>query len=195
VAVLSLSRVPAALAHTVPDRVLHSFVRDGFDGGWPSSRLLPDGLGGFYGATSAGGKLSCDNGCGTIYHLIPRPKGGYVERVVHRFQWSNPGDGSYPRGDLVADAAGALFGTTDFGGSVELARRFCPAGCGTVFELTPHAGGFRETVLYSFTGGIDGIEPGNGVVLDAHGNLFGTAPYGGASGSGVAFELIPSGKT
>lgn len=48
-----------------------------------------------------------------------------------------------------------------------------------------------ETVLYTFTNGADGAVPFAGVIQDANGNLYGTAPYG--SNGGVVFELMPNG--
>jgi uncharacterized repeat protein (TIGR03803 family) len=59
----------------------------------------------------------------------------------------------------------------------------------------------QETVLYSFTGGAEGAFPHSGVVMDAEGNLYGTAYNGGnpncqtlyGSGCGTVFELTPSG--
>jgi uncharacterized repeat protein (TIGR03803 family) len=49
------------------------------------------------------------------------------------------------------------------------------------------------SVLYNFTGGSGGGNPLAGFVMDASGNLYGTATYGGGSGLGVAFKLSPSG--
>jgi hypothetical protein len=53
-----------------------------------------------------------------------------------------------------------------------------------------------ETVLHSFTNGVDGGFPVAGVVMDNHGNLYGTAETGGATcyGSntcGVVFKITP----
>jgi uncharacterized repeat protein (TIGR03803 family) len=48
-----------------------------------------------------------------------------------------------------------------------------------------------EKVLYSFTRS-DGSIPYPALILDAKGNLYGTAIVGGASGVGAVFELIPS---
>lgn len=50
-----------------------------------------------------------------------------------------------------------------------------------------------EKILYSFTGSSDGGSPEGGVVVDAKGNLYGTAFSGGANGGGAVFELSPSG--
>jgi uncharacterized repeat protein (TIGR03803 family) len=54
-----------------------------------------------------------------------------------------------------------------------------------VFQLTPQV----ENVLHSFTGGYDGFGPGGGVAFDATGNILGTTPDGGASASGVVYEV------
>ena len=51
------------------------------------------------------------------------------ERTLHLF--GSGADGAKPAAALVADASGALYGTTVFGGSGS-----CPGGCGTVFSLS-----------------------------------------------------------
>jgi len=103
-------------------------------------------------------------------------------------------DGSYPSAGLIFDAAGNLYGTTLRGGD-------SGEDDGTVFELTPAAGGgWTETVLHYFNNsGTDGIEPYAGLIFDAAGNLYGTTFAGGASGNcgggcGTVFELSPSGS-
>ena len=58
---------------------------------------------------------------------------------------------------------------------------------GTVFNLRPPAVPCKtalcpwtETVLYSFQGFTDGVEPTFGdLVFDAAGNIYGTTPHGG----------------
>ncbi len=93
-----------------------------------------------------------------------------------------------PNGPLLADQTGNLYGTTFYGGNDS-----CSLGCGTVFELSPDGqGGWTESVLYRFTGGVDGQSPAAGLILDSHGNLYGTT--GGAvcpPACGSAFELSP----
>jgi uncharacterized repeat protein (TIGR03803 family) len=52
----------------------------------------------------------------------------------------------------------------------------------------------KEQMLYSFCSldnCTDGELPEAGMVFDADGNLYGTAPQGGAFGDGVVFELTP----
>ena len=50
------------------------------------------------------------------------------------------------------------------------------------------------TVLYSFTGGLDGLLPEGGLTLDAAGNLYGTTPVGGAYLYGTVFRLDSNGR-
>jgi uncharacterized repeat protein (TIGR03803 family) len=118
-----------------------------------------------------------------------------TEKVVHSFTGGN--DGIDPAATLAQDAAGNFYGTTVSGGTGTL----CSNGCGTVFELSPVAGGkWKETVLYSFTGGNDGKNPYGGVTLDSKGDLYGTTVAGGSGGAcsgdgcGVVFLLSKSGK-
>src|SRR5207253_1886931 len=53
-----------------------------------------------------------------------------------------------------------------------------------------------EQVLYKFcpqVGCTDGTNPEGGVIMDASGNLYGTAYYGGSHNGGTVFKLAPSG--
>lgn len=99
-------------------------------------------------------------------------------------------DGEYLDTDVEIDVAGNLYGTSVLGGDF---------GGGTVWKLSPGAGGWVHTVLYSFTGSADGGEPYKGVTLDAAGNLYGTAVTGGSGscegGCGVVYKLTNSGGT
>src|SRR5262245_52740055 len=61
---------------------------------------------------------------------------------------------------------------------------------GEVASATP-----AETILYSFTGGIDGGVPYSGLFRDSSGNLYGTTVNGGASNYGVVFKLTPGGSS
>ena len=105
------------------------------------------------------------------------------ESVLYNFGVS--GDGLYPQSELVADKAGNLYGTTEYGGTANL---------GTVFELTPSG---TETLLYSFTGGAtDGAYPIHApLVFDKAGNLYGETSQGGPVNAGTVFELKLSGGT
>lgn len=99
-------------------------------------------------------------------------------------------DGAGPRSGMISDAAGNLYGTTEYDGINYF---------GTVFKLAPGAGGkWTEQVLYSFDpNATDGFYPMAGLTLDGAGNLYGTASQGGNlkafcnEGCGVVFQLTP----
>jgi uncharacterized repeat protein (TIGR03803 family) len=104
----------------------------------------------------------------------------YMYEVVRTFNTNN---GENPVGGLVRDSAGNLYGTAENGGK---------RSHGVVFKLS--AG--KETVLYTFTGGVDGGGPDSGVISsptslirDSTGNLYGTAYQGGTANQGVVFKL------
>jgi len=67
---------------------------------------------------------------------------------------------------------GNLFGVTTAGGGKCCHQQ---KGCGTVFKVTP-AG--KETVVYAFKGGNDGIQPSSELVK-GNGPFFGTTVFGG----------------
>jgi uncharacterized repeat protein (TIGR03803 family) len=115
------------------------------------------------------------------------------EKVLYEF-CSHDGndcpDGAQPLyGALVQDSQGNLYGTTRYGGVQD---------AGVVFELSPPPGGgdgpWTETVLHSFCSAAscqDGKWPWSGVILDSHGNLYGTTSAGGTVTHGVAFKVSP----
>jgi uncharacterized repeat protein (TIGR03803 family) len=119
--------------------------------------------------------------------IAARPAHARTETVLYSFTGGS--DGGYPYAGLTPDGAGNFYGTATYGG---LGNR--DNGHGTVFELSPNGnGGWNETVLYTFTGLTDGGNPVGPVIFDSVGNLYGTAANGGATGSGVVFELSPVG--
>ena len=99
-------------------------------------------------------------------------------------------NGEVPKGDLIANSAGDLFGTTSDGGANEAGGI---NGNGTVFEIAKTAGGYASapTTLVNFNYE-DGTSPVAGLLADASGNLFGTTESGGASDPlivGTVFEI------
>ena len=159
------------------EKVLYGFRDNATDGKNPSGKLVFDASGNLYGTTVDGGSSSV----GTAFELKREAVGIWKERVLHTFT-NNGTDGASPVSGLVLDAAGNLYGTTQFGGTF---------GVGTVFELSPNGiGGWTEKVLYSFSNnGTDGYYPYREVILDGAGNLYGTTFAGGFAGDGIAFEL------
>lgn len=160
--------------------VLYTFT-GGTDGGEPYARLLFDAAGNLYGTTLLGGNIGggCSSGCGTVFKLT-RTSSGWTESVPYAFEGG--ADGASPYDGLVFDAAGNLYGTTYGGGA---------SGKGTIFKLAPTSNGWTESVLFTFTGGRGGKYPYGDLILDATGNLYGTAFQGGV-GYGVVFELMPN---
>jgi uncharacterized repeat protein (TIGR03803 family) len=159
---------------TGDETVLHSFW--GEDGENPRAGLVLDAQGTFYGTTDGGGASDV----GTVFKLTKTGK----ETVLHSFCTKmNCVDGLGAVAGLTMDVTGNLYGTTP-GGGAHLG--------GTVFEM----GRGKETVLYSFcpvSGCADGAEPLADLVMDAKGNLYGTA-LGGTSGNGVVFKVDKAGK-
>jgi len=78
--------------------------------------------GSLYGETSSGGVY----GGGTVFKLTPTTGGIWTEEILHNFGHGT--DGTSPRGGLVFDPAGNLYGVTGAGGKYQY---------GTVFEITP----------------------------------------------------------
>jgi uncharacterized repeat protein (TIGR03803 family) len=153
------------------------------------SNVIVDAAGNLYGTTQGGGtSLNCHGfGCGTVFELSPASGGGWTLTVLHNFSGGN--DGQWPAAGLVLDSAGNLYGTTQNGGG----SIACTGGCGTVFKVSPSAGGtWTESVLYRFTGGNDGAQPVASLLRDDSGTLYGTAASGGASTGGVVFKLTNS---
>ena len=158
------------------------------DGEQAGEALLPDGHGGFYGTTTLGGTGPCGSfGCGTVFEVDPprARQNSWTEIIIHSFTYA---DGSSPRGHLIADSAGDLFGVTGDGGAYNV---------GTVYKLTPPSSGsgdWSESVLHDFSGtGGDGASPASGLLADASGALYGTTTLGGAApgGFGTVFKLSP----
>ncbi len=171
------------------EKVLHNFQLNGQDGVQPVSGLIFDAAGNLYGTTAAGGNTTCIGGCGTVFELIPIDGGGWTEKILHSFGGSP--EGAFPQGGLIFDSAGNLYGTTYEGG---------PRGGfqgGTVFELSPVAGGgWKEKILHHFSRTGPGF-PSSSLIFDAEGNLYGMALGGNGSGClgvygcGTVFELSP----
>lgn len=104
------------------------------------------------------------------------------ETVLYSFSDNDTEPGYEPYGGLIFDAAGNLYGTTQFGGVSD---------GGIVFKLTPTVpGSWTETLLHRFSdNGTDGYYPFASLIFDASGNLYGTTYAGGANDFGTVFEL------
>lgn len=180
--------------------ILHGFVGPLPDGGQPFGAPFLDRAGNLFGITYAGGHGICNGGSsgGVAYKLSPGANGKWTETIIHEFNGLT-GDGCFPYSYIISDKAGNLYGTTNEGGTLNgIQNTFCFEGCGSVFKLAPNLDGtYTETVIHSFSGtDNDGRNPFSGLVMDAHGNLWGTTYLGGSgcggSGCGTVFELSPT---
>ena len=175
---------PAAHGDPWTETTIYTFTGSP-DGGSPEAALTVGPGGVIYGTTSSGGSAAC--GCGTVFQLTPPPVSGgtWTESAIYSFTGIN-GDGASPSASVVVGSNGALYGTTQSGGSADL---------GTVFKLTPPAttgGGWTERVLHSFSGeNGDGATPLAALVPGANGVLYGTTSTGGTAGHGTVFAVAP----
>jgi uncharacterized repeat protein (TIGR03803 family) len=162
---------------TYVETLLHSFDNSAKDGFSPFGGLIRTSAGVLRGTASGGGP----NGRGIVFKLTPSGN-AYTETILYSFNGTPAGDGSTPMSTLVADAKGALYGTTYYGGAKD---------GGTVFKMTPSGNAFTEKAIHSFTPSstIDGENPEAAVVVTKGGAVFGVTPFGGKNGGGIVFEL------
>jgi len=154
------------------ETTLHTFLST--DGTYPTAGVILDKSGNLYGTTSSAGPA----GGGTVYELTPSG-GSWTFNLLRGFTGVLGGG---PASRLAMDADGNLYGTTVKDGAHQQ---------GSVFKLSPSGGGWTYTDLYDFTGGSDGCYPNSYLLMDADGNLYGTATWCGAHGYGVIFEITP----
>jgi hypothetical protein len=166
---------------------LYTFT-GGSDGAMPWARVTigPDGT--LYGTAILGGNDSFPNGTGVVFNLRPpsripsRVLTPWNETVLYTF--GGLADGNYPEGDVIFDAAGNLYGTTQQGGYE------CndTVWCGVVYQLARNGSGWLRIFIYQFNSGNVAF-PYSGVIFDHAGNLYGTTTNVG----GAAFQLVHHG--
>lgn len=185
-----------------------SYVEDGAD---PVNGVAFDSAGNLYGVTFEGGPTTGEylgnftSGGGIVYELTAA-SGYTVYKDLHDFgetittAGGQPGlDGFGPLSGVTVDSAGALYGTTNYGGG-----NFGANYAGIVWEITSSG---QYVDLHDFGGTRPGNQPDGGgaqgaVTLDALGDIVGTtllggqqiaAPFGGTWTRGVLWELRPDG--
>ena len=112
-----------------------------------------------------------------------------TERILYRFKGG--ADGAHPNRGVVLGKGGNLYGTTS---GTAFSRIDGCTECGTVFEISTRTD--TEKILHRFSGGLDGANPGSGLIFGRTGNLYGTTQFGGpnctrwvATGCGTVFEI------
>jgi len=165
---------------------VHTFNEDCHP--WPVGKFTLGTDGTFYGVAMCGGTY----GYGMVYAITTAREYNCV------YSFAGGSDGIQPMAAPVQGPDGNFYGTTQYGGT-NTDRNASYAGCGTVYRLTP---GVSETVLYRFTGGVDGDEPTAPLVLGRDGNLYGTTQSGGLTdynpetglyGYGTVFQITTNG--
>ncbi len=166
-----------ALAGAQTERAIHTFAGEP-DGQEPYTTLVFDKAGNLYGTTIYGGTFNQ----GSIFKLTPSGF-SWTETILYSFGTTSA-DGIYPKGALVFDAKGNLYGTTTSGRS---------AKGSSLFQLSPptvSGGSWTFTVLANFELSNQGSTGPCGLLWVNGLHLFGVAPYGG-NGYGSIVELAP----
>lgn len=144
----------------------------------PAAGLAADGLGFLWGTTEHGGTLAQ----GTVFKI--QEFTNTVTTMVEFTGITGSRKGSSPKSTLVRDNSGTMWGTTYLGGANDL---------GTIFKINPSTGAFTTVVEFANDGVTNwGAKPVAGMVLDASGDLWGTAERGGSSNVGLVFKIRPS---
>ncbi|MBA3915083.1 MAG: hypothetical protein H0X25_14790 [Acidobacteriales bacterium] len=155
--------------------VLHNFGAQ--EARVPGGLLAIDNQGNVYGSTYYGGPSNT----GAIFEISPLGN-TWKEKVLH---YMGGLDGS-AASSVVVDSAGNLFATAGRGGKYNR---------GTIFELSPAAGGSWKFVrLYDFGTNPEDGECPQGLLPAPDGSFFGTNEGLGDFGFGTVFQFSPTGE-
>ena len=156
-----------------------------FGGGGPGPLTIAQD-GSLYGTLASGGPQRR----GEVYRLSP-DTAGWRKEVLHQF--SNDGNGIGPGGALSILNDGTVLGTTT--ATSPGAYEFIPDGFGTLFALTPPAGGAWTKQVLRIFNGMDPARPGElpngGLVPDNQGSFLGTTFRGGSWDGGTLNRVTP----
>lgn len=152
----------------------------------PNGGLIADANGNLYGTLHSEEILASGGDADTFGAVFELTNSGGVwsQNILYSFQGEAHHDGLDPVAGLIFGPQGSLLGTTEYGGE----GAFCGYGCGTVFGLAPQAGGSWTERAYKF---LHGGSPQASLVMDASGNIYGTA-VAGSSKAGAVFEFSPA---
>ena len=183
-----------AVYRITPSDTLTPYSLDGANGAIAYAGLVQATNGDLYGTVQLAGV----NGGGTVFRMTP--SGALT--ALYSFPWScatspcTAPDGALPYAGLVQATNGDLYGTTEYGSSLNCS----PYGCGTVFKFTPSG---TLTTLYTFctqSGCPDGSLPQAGLIQATNGDFYGTTANGGVAndeiygnGAGTVFKITPTG--
>jgi uncharacterized repeat protein (TIGR03803 family) len=201
--------------------ILHYFANNGIDGTYPNSPPVLAADGNFYGATTRGGtndagavyKYTPDGFLAVIYNYDPATSGlgpafsptqgsdgnlyvvteggrtcgsvikistAGVLRNTHVFDCG--ADGGEPAGGVFQGSDGNFYGALQGGAAYDR---------GALFKLSPS---FDYSVLHSFGGTSDGIQPSGAVIQGTDGNFYGLDFGGGSFNDGTIYNYSLSGS-
>jgi len=184
---LLAGRVPAQTFTT-----LHSFtttdppyIYTNSDGANPQAGLVLSGNT-LYGTASAGGFYDTypfnyydHYAAGTVFAVNTDGTG-----FTNLYNFTDGSDGATPLGGLIL-SGNAIYGTASSGRGIYR--------IGAVFAINIDGWGFT-TLTNFYTTQYDGNNPADGLVINTSGNtLYGTAEWGGSSGSGTLFSVNTNG--
>jgi uncharacterized repeat protein (TIGR03803 family) len=159
------------------------------DGLTPQAPLTIDGNGNIYGTTNYGGAFGASDDGGVVFELSPT-RNAYTYTVLHSFcAQTQCADGDLPgTGALALDGGGTLYGTAG------------RPGGGQIYALSPDGANSAISTVYSFcygSGCLGGFAPDGPLIIDANGDIFGTAADGGSAAdpAGVVFMIHDGAET
>ena len=127
--IFSLKR-PSKEGGNWAESVLHSF-NDGQQGAGPSASITFDAGGDLYGTTAIATSRSAK---GNVFRMKPTDRKLSAWAFSALYTFAGDPDGATPSAGLVFGSGGAVFSTTQDGGT----GQSCGSeGCGTVFEVSP----------------------------------------------------------
>ena len=156
------------------------------DASSPIGALVPDGKGGFYGASEYGGTGACStghgvydppDGCSAVFELMPSGT-GWTETVIYSF-FRGRGFARNPSGGFIVGGSTLLLGTSWDGGN----------GFGTFFQLKQTGKAWNQSILHRFYGNPDGRTPLGRLASGPQNTWFGVTVSGGTSRDGTVFAL------
>jgi uncharacterized repeat protein (TIGR03803 family) len=146
----------------------------GLDGCMPyRAGVTIDEKGNLYGTAFEAGPFHDSNGVTDNTGMVWEITAAGTYKDLHDFDGFN---GYWPNSSVIFDPLGNMYGTS--------------AGAGTVWKISS-SGVF--SLFYVFAAQGTGAPNPNGLIMDSHGNLYGTTMIGGASGWGEVWEVSPSG--
>ena len=142
---------------------------DSVNGNIPYGSFMFTMDGKFYGTTSGGG----NNNKGVLFSFDP------FNSTYTKLKDLEEISGANPKGSLLQEADGKLYGLTYSGGT---------NGAGVIFSFDPHS--FNYTMLNDF-GNNNEAGPSGSLMHASDGQLYGMTEGGGISGTGVIYSINP----